>query len=266
MQKTEKFVVRKRLATSEVGMSGLLRPVSMMQELQAIADAHATILGAGRTFCLNSNISWVVTHYAVDIAELPDDREELSFITWPSNHEALKAVRDFEIRGADNRVMIRATSRWIMIDLATRRPVRLADFLPEWDCIPARALDVPFDKLPDFEAGDVVDFPIRFDDIDVNRHVNNAVYAIWATESLGSEFLDAHKLRGLKLNFKKEIPFGTAGVSVGVSIDRGRTAAARDAGANAINANIADASVVATRHVISADGITRAVAACEWEE
>jgi medium-chain acyl-[acyl-carrier-protein] hydrolase len=239
--KAEKYLHRKKLETSKMGKSGTMRPVSLMQELQAIADMHATLLGAGRGFCRDSNVTWVVTHYIIDILEMPSDKEELAFSTWPTRHESLRAVRDFEVRGADGRLMVRASSQWILIDLTTRRPVKLAEYLPTWECIPARALDVQFDKLDEFDSENGVDFNVRYDDFDVNRHVNNAVYTTWATESLGFDFLDAHALKGLKINFKKEIPEGAKKVSVGYQVDGN-----------------------SSRHVIRAAGSANAVVECEW--
>ena len=239
--KTEKFVQKKKLETSKTGKNGLLRPVALMSELQAIADIHATLLGAGRAFCHENNITWVVTHYAVDIIEMPNDKEELLISTWPVNHETLRAVRDFEIKSLAGRSMVRATSQWIMIDLAARRPVKINEYLPNWTCIPERALDAPFDKISEPECANAVEFDIRYDDIDVNQHVNNAVYATWATESLGYDFLNSHNLGAIRLNFKKEIPAGAKRVRVEFEID-GAT----------------------RRHVIKTGDSVNAVVVCDW--
>lgn len=240
--RAEKYSQKRKLETSKMGKSGAMRPVSLMQELQAIADEHATLLGAGRGFCRENNITWVVTHYIIEISEMPGDKEKLTFSTWPVHHEALRAVRDFEVLGSDGRPMVRASSQWIMMDLSTRRPVKLDEYLPDWDCIPDRALPAPFDKFDEFDSETIADFDVRYDDFDVNRHVNNAVYATWATESLGFDFLDSHKLKGLKINFKKEIPAGAKKVSVAYGTD-GKT----------------------SRHVIRSGGAANAVAVCEWE-
>ncbi|MCL1891891.1 MAG: thioesterase [Alphaproteobacteria bacterium] len=211
----QKYSEKKILKTYQCDRHGVIRPVMLMNELQAIADTHAEILGAGRTFCLSNNIAWVVTHYLIDIAELPRDGEELEFVTWPSRHDSLKAVRDFEIRGSDGRVMVRATSQWVMIDLDRRMPVRLSDRLPQgWTVIEERALDLPFEKFPDFETGSCTEFQTRYDDVDVNQHVNNAVYASWATESVGFDFRDSHLLRKIFINFKKEISSGVPEIIV----------------------------------------------------
>ncbi len=134
-------------------------------------------------------------------------------------HDALKAVRDFEVRGNDGRLMVRATSQWIMIDLETRRPLRLSEHLRRWGEYHARAWDREFGKFPDFDPQKSHEFKCRFDDIDVNQHINNAVYAVWRTESVGFDFRNTHKLRGLELNFKKEIAPDVARVIVDVAID-----------------------------------------------
>ena len=51
-------------------------------------------------------------------------------------------------------------------------------------------------------------FEIRFDDLDVNRHVNNANYIVWAFEPLDFEFRKTKKLKTLDMVFKKEITYG----------------------------------------------------------
>lgn len=238
-----KKIERKVLNTYKLDRHGLLRPAMLMNELQAIADTHAENLGAGRSFCVAENIAWVVTHYLIEIIEMPTDKEEIEISTWPSLHDALRAARDFRICGADGREMVRATSQWVMIDMETRKPLRLSDKLPaNWKVMPERALDSAFDKFPEFAPDTRVDVHPRFDDFDVNQHINNAVYAAWATEALGFDFRDAHKLRALNINFKKEIPAGAAGVMVESKLEG-----------------------LTSRHMIKSGDIEHANVICEWE-
>jgi medium-chain acyl-[acyl-carrier-protein] hydrolase len=238
----DKFISKKSLMTYQTDRFGNIRPLMLMNELQAIADTHAEMLGFGRTMCLEKNIAWVVTHYLIDIIELPTEGEELTFTTWPSQHAALKAARDFEVRGIDGRLMIRATSQWILIDLETRRPLRLTEYLPNFESFPERAYNREFDKFPDFTSQKSHEFKCRFDDIDVNQHINNAVYAAWATESVGFDFRNSHKLRGLELNFKKEISPDISAITVDVAIGDS-----------------------ISHHKIHTDGTEHANVVCYWE-
>ncbi|MDR0741440.1 MAG: hypothetical protein LBF28_01560 [Rickettsiales bacterium] len=234
---TEKLIEKRTLKTYQTDRFGNIRPLMLMNELQAIADNHAEVLGCGRSYCMAHGVAWVVTHYLVDIIELPREAEELTLITWPSAHDVLKATRDFEIRGADGRLMVRATSQWILIDIEKRRPLKLSDNLPDWDIIPQRAWDRTFEKFPDFENQKKHEFHCRYDDIDVNQHINNAVYAVWATESVGFDFRNKHKLKGIELNFKKEIISDMPEINVLTLID-GMTSHHKIVSNDTENANI----------------------------
>ncbi|MDE6478408.1 MAG: hypothetical protein K2L95_01765 [Alphaproteobacteria bacterium] len=238
----EKLTRTHALRTYQCDRYGHVRPLILMNELQALADDHAEMLGCGRSYCMAHDVAWVVTHYYVDIIEMPNESEELTFTTWPSVQDALRATRDFEIRGADGRLMVRATSQWILIDMARRRPLKLGDYLPHWDVVTARAWDRTFERHPDFVAEKSHVMKCRYDDVDVNQHINNAVYAVWATESVGFAFRNQHQLQRIELNFKKEIRPDQPQVTIDVAMDE-----------------------MVSRHKILTDGIEHATVVCYWK-
>ncbi len=243
MQCTAAMIEQRNLQAYQCDRYGYIRPLILMNELQGMADRHAEALGVGRTFLVENNIAWVVTHYLVDIIESPREAEKLSFITWPSVSNSLRTTRDFEIRGADNRILVRATSQWVLMDMATRRPLRLDGAVPEFPRDDTRAWDRAFERFPDFVPEKTHVFKCRFDDVDLNQHINNAVYAVWATESVGYQYRDEHILRGIEINFKHEINPTTPEVYVDVAFD----------------GNI-------TRHNIRTDDINHASVICRWEK
>ena len=196
-----------------------LRPIMLMNFLQGAAESHAEELGAGRTYCTSHDMAWVVTHNMVDIIELPRSKQEITLITWPSRHDGLRAYRDFEIRDTDGRLLVRATSQWVLINLTTRRLLRLTDSLENWGSIDERAWDITFNKAPKFDATKNHVVKCRFDDVDVNQHINNAVYAVWATESVGFEFRNTHNLSGIEIYFEHEISADTPEVQIQVNLE-----------------------------------------------
>lgn len=216
---SEILVENRTLQAYQCDRYGNMRPLILMNELQGMGDKHAEKLGVGYEYCQSHGMAWVVTHYLVDIIEMPTEREELKIMTWPSCQDALRATRDFEIRGADDRLLVRATSQWVLIDMVRRRPLRLDENLPRWLINECRAWDRTFEKFPDFEPTKTHKMKCRFDDIDVNQHINNAVYAVWATESVGYEYRNQHKLKSIELNFKREISPDTPDVEIDVAID-----------------------------------------------
>ena len=106
--------------------------------------------------------------------------------------------------------IIRACSQWIVIDFASRRPMHLNDCLPEYEPIREKViLEDRFPKLPATERDDYTErFLVRYDDIDRNDHVNNAIYSLWASESLEPQYRIEHVPAGLIINFRKEGLFG----------------------------------------------------------
>lgn len=239
---SKKLIEKRTLQAYQCDRYGNVRPLILMNELQSMGDRHAEMLGCGRTHCLEQDVAWVVMYYLVDILELPREGEELTISSWPACQDPLRATRDFEIRGADDRLMVRASSQWILIDMARRRPVALAPHLSPELVMDERAYSCAFEKFPDFETTKTHIMKCRFDDIDVNQHINNAVYAVWATESVGYEYRNTHKLRKIDMQFKKEISPTTPEVCIDVAIDG-----------------------LVSRHKIRTGDTEHAIVICHWE-
>ena len=211
-----KFVETHVLKAYQCDRYGFMRPIMLMNELQGLADKHATMLGSGREYCIANGFAWVVTHYFIDIIDMPRSGALLTYSTWPAVSSAVKSERDFEIRDENGDLKIRAISQWVLIDLKTRRPVRISEKFQNWTGLTERVWDREFDKCPDFIPIRSNVVSCRFDDIDVNQHINNAVYAVWATESVGFDYRNEHKLRRMDMYFEHEIYPNTPTVRIEV--------------------------------------------------
>jgi acyl-ACP thioesterase len=126
--------------------------------------------------------------------------------TWPSDLSERIATRDFRLAGADGLTFGRATSHWVVIDVARRRPVRM----PE----PVRAIPRPFRgralaggltrlSPPDPPEASL-ELPVRWSDLDANGHVNNLAYVGWVVESVPRDVLQASAPRSLEISFRAE--------------------------------------------------------------
>lgn len=238
-----KFIKEGILKPYQCDRYGFWRPVALMNKLQGLAGTHAEMLGVGSEYCASHNIAWVLTHMFVDIVDMPHKGEKLIFSTWPSSSGPVRSERDFEIKDKDGKLKVRAMSQWVLIDLRTRRPVRISDYIPDWEGLPEKVWNREFDKGTDFIPTKSRVMACRFDDIDVNQHINNAVYTTWATESVGFEYRDSHKLRGIDLYFEHEISPRTPTVRIEVAFDN----------------NI-------TYHKIVTDEIEHAKVVCYWSD
>ena len=81
--------------------------------------------------------------------------------------------------------------------------------MPEYQVVEERALDTDFPKIDAISREDIKkSFIVRYDDIDINKHVNNAVYPLWATESVDNDFRLNHQPAEVEISFKKESLYG----------------------------------------------------------
>jgi len=198
-----------QIRTYETDKNKILRIPTLLNIFQEAADGSARELGLGMEFCLERGLAWVGSNYHIKINRLPKIHENIKIQTWPSAEKMLGAIRDFVVYDENGEVMITASSQWILIDFEKKRPLSLKNNLPQYQVIPERALDTDFAKIAEPESINCRrEFTVRFDDIDINSHVNNAVYPLWASEAVDEEFRLTHEPKEIEIAFKKECRYG----------------------------------------------------------
>ena len=199
----QKFKNKYRVRSAECDMFNQMRLRSLFNILQDCADLHAEKLGFGYSFCIQNQLTWMGTGYHLLIDRLPQRDEDLIVETWPSESLGITAIRDFEIKDGEGNSLIKATSSWALIDLKRKRPVPIQKYLGDLVLTNERALISDFKKiiLPE-ELDLITPALIRQDDIDINQHVNNAVYPSLILDVFDKDFFETCGLNELKIQFK----------------------------------------------------------------
>ena len=70
-------------------------------------------------------ISWVLLKFAADIKSLPVEQDRITIETWVEGVNRLLTTRNFIMRNAVGEILCTASTEWAIIDLKTRRPVKL---------------------------------------------------------------------------------------------------------------------------------------------
>lgn len=193
----------------ECDKNGFLRLVTLMNIFQDIADSHASELGVGMDYCQKNGFAWVGANYHIKISSYPKFHQKIIVQSWPSAEKKLGAYRDFLVTDEKGNEIICASSQWILIDFAKKRPLSLHDNLPQYTIINERALETDFSKIENISHPDSsTEFRIRFDDIDFNNHVNNSIYLLWATEAVDAQYRLSHLPQEIEISFKKEALLG----------------------------------------------------------
>jgi len=187
----------------------VVRPVAILNYLQEVAGNHAEQLGFSVNNLLPRGLTWVMSRSHVCFLRDAAVGEDLLVRTWPSGRRGLHAMREYEIFAADGQQVAVGTSSWVIVDLESRRPVRIDKVIPSYPLISRRALDDDFKALPRLEASDYeLDFRVRLGDLDINQHVNNVVYAAWALEVLPEAWQQQYRPASIEIAYRAEALFG----------------------------------------------------------
>jgi acyl-ACP thioesterase len=209
------MLVRKeafRVHKYEVDAFGALAPPLLQGYLSEIAGHHADELGVGLDALMARGITWVLSRLRLENPVAVALGDELEVETWPSGIERLFALREFVVRRGGAEVA-RATTQWLVLDLATRKPVRPSEVLdPRFPREPTPPVaPLARGKLPELAAWESERrLHVRYADIDQNLHVTNTSYLAWATEAMPEEHWRSSRLASVEVHYLAETLHGEA--------------------------------------------------------
>ncbi|RII28050.1 MAG: acyl-ACP thioesterase [Geobacter sp.] len=208
----------------ELDSNGNVRPVTLLNYLQDAAGMHARRLGVSVADLHAHGVTWVLSRIHLVIDRYPRSGDTVLMHTWPATREGLFTCREFELFDEVGRVAGRATTSWALLNLATRRPVKLEGTLPPYPLLPRRAIDDPFASLPPFpdDATCEMKFRVLRSDLDINHHVNNTVFAGWALDTVPDD-VAAGSLAELEIAFRSEVLYGDSVISRCSMVEIGET-------------------------------------------
>ena len=189
-----------------------LKPSVFFEYLEDIAAKNADEMNFGYENIYSQNWGWFLLKYAIEIYSYPAKLPFIKFETESRGANKHFAYRDFYFYDNNNNLIGKATSTWALMDLSNKTMLNpketlgdnIIDYVKKED-------DLPYNKIPQVtETSAENAFEIRYDDIDVNRHVNNAKYIIWALESLPAEILKEKSLKRIDIQYKKDIVYGNS--------------------------------------------------------
>jgi acyl-ACP thioesterase len=193
----------------ELDSHGNVSPVTLLNYLQDTAGLHATQLGVAVSDLRKLGLTWVLSRIHLIVTRYPRAEDSVVVRTWPATRQGLFSCREFELTGAGEVLFGRATTSWAALNIASRRPVKLEERLPAYPLLPRRAIDDDFATLPHFPETSTLEYTFRVlrSDLDTNHHVNNAIFAGWALETVPDE-IAAGTLTELEISFRAEVLYG----------------------------------------------------------
>lgn len=187
-----------------------LRPAAFMDMAQDLAVYGSEQLQFDDRQIKDHGIVWILARMSVRYDIYPRRYDTVTLQTWHRGLDGLFFIRDYQAIGPNGNVMVRGTSSWILMDLATRKVVRsdrlegIIRTTPQCTEAAMPALS-PKIVLP---QGAVMtptgEHRVVFSDVDYNGHANNAKYTSWAMDCLPLEYLWKKQPSDITVNFNHE--------------------------------------------------------------
>lgn len=202
----------------DAGPDGKAKIRTLFNFMQSSADSHSKALGTSMELMAERNLTWVYARFYAEINSYPDMYESVKCETWRSGVTEGMVNREFVMTGIGGLELLRGTSSLALIDRGSRKPVEIPDFiLQQFDSEKGRALHYPSLKVEIPEKNDYLyTQKTRYEDLDINGHMNNASYAQMFFESGYSVIQDRANLYSIDIMFKGEVFYDdmiTCGIS-----------------------------------------------------
>lgn len=194
------------LATRDCDLCGTWRPSAVLEAMQEAACAHCDRMACGRNDLLRRGIAWVVVRTELSLRRCARIGEKVSVGTFPTRQRLRLFPRFFTFTGENGDEIGNASSLWVLMDLEKRcmlDPSALDFRVPDNSGMNP-PLRYPSAAKP--VSGTTVTslYVPAWSDLDVNGHVNNARYADWLCNALGTEAMRSQYISSLVLDYDLE--------------------------------------------------------------
>ena len=199
-----------KVRAHDTDSTGKWKVSSAFDCMQDMAAAHAEGLGVGLGDVLRRGMFWVLSWARLEFTSFPLFGQDFRAKTWPKCEQKLFSIRDFLFLDGQGNDICRATTAWLLVDIKTKKAVSargLRSGIPyqegttALDCLPEK-----FCSREDAKA--VYTRPIRYSDLDINRHVNNARYIEFFTDCYGVDHHRKNQVKSLTVSFLAESKHG----------------------------------------------------------
>jgi len=202
---SQKFIV----TIYDIDIRGNLKPSSILNYFQEVATRHAIELKVDYYSLIKQNEYWVLSRICAEIDRYPKLGDEITVVTYPIAPRMIDCDRDYYILDKYGNVIIKGVSKWLILDSQTHKIKRInPQYFNGLKFIDKRAIQSPDWKVePVNNMTEAFKSRVRLDDIDINRHMNNAKYANIAYNALEPNDILDKNIKEFSVNYLYEMKY-----------------------------------------------------------
>ena len=157
------------------------------------------------------NYFWAVIEYELEIKRLPRFSEAIVIETEAVSYNKFFCYRNFWFKDTAGNLLVKVQSTWVLMDKDSRKIERVLDEIVapyESEKISKILRPHKFLKIDEMKNPLKMSYPVRFSDLDMNGHVNNAKYYDWAADTLDFDFREQHQPLKVYIKYNHEVLYG----------------------------------------------------------
>lgn len=204
----KRFSISHEVAFYECDVNQTMTFPAMLGIVIQTSEKQSEALGCSSAWVKGFGLTWVITRYEVTIERLPRVGEEIVVTTEAVAHNKYFCYRNFWIHDQQGHELVRIDSTFVLMDLVNRKLSSVVEeIIAPYESEKIKKIRRGT-KIPAIQQGKMLTYRVRFNDIDSNQHVNNAMYFNWMFDVLGFEFLTSYQPKKVIIQFDKEVAYG----------------------------------------------------------
>lgn len=199
-----------RVRAFDVDANDRLKVNAILDYFQDAASNDAERLNFGYSNFVPMGLTWVLSWAKFEFIHYPKFMDEIKIQSWGKKQYKLYSMRDYLMVDSKDEIICRGTSAWLLLDAKTLRPKILPQLFPEVKMyeIKEALADLPQKIIPASQKEVIYKTQIRYSDIDLNQHANNASYIKLMLDCFNKEFHRTHTVNTLVVSFNAESKYG----------------------------------------------------------
>ncbi|HKJ42037.1 MAG TPA: acyl-ACP thioesterase domain-containing protein [Sunxiuqinia sp.] len=201
----EKFIQKITIRSYQTDLHAQASITALFNYMLEAAWAHAQEMKWGYDELKNNHLFWVLSRLYLKIEKYPSWQDEITLNTWSSGTDGMYAYREFVLENDNHEVLLRCSTAWLILDLETKRIYKLRKYIDTFPRLKDEEACRKPKRIKPLDHYENLSFsPVRYSELDVNKHFNSVKYLERVIDDFESEFLDRHELASLEVNYLKE--------------------------------------------------------------
>ena len=190
----------------DLDLNGIARTSVLMRSMQECANAQCRNMGPSNESLREEGKAFLLSRFAAGFYATVNAYDALTTESWGVESKGFSFYRCYRIlRGSE--VVAEATSVWALVDIASRRPVRVSEYRPGFEYDEMLSLELPTRIVfPQSTSPRLVkEHVVTYGETDQNKHMNNTRYVDMLCDCLPME---GKRVSRLSINFLSEAKYG----------------------------------------------------------